>query len=217
MKECSKSIPRRLNDSNFVRRYFVGKGIDIGGKPDPLSFFATFFPFVTGIETWDKENGDAQKMEGVADETYDFVFSSHCLEHVHDPQEALQNWFRILKPGGHLIVAIPDEDLYEQNVFPSQFNNDHKTSWTVLKEKSWSSGSRNLLPLLQTLGGAADIRKIEVVDETYRYDLTGVDQTLKSISEAAIEFIIRKRPAEEVAEGTRLRGVSMQVPRRAAG
>src|SRR5262249_15513208 len=126
----------------------------------------------------------------------------------------LKNWFRILKPGGHLIVAVPDEDLYEQNTFPSIFNDDHKTSWTVLKEKSWSSGSVNLLPLLQTLGAEADIRKIEVVDATYRYDLTDVDQTFTSIAEAAIEFIIRKRFPEEAAKGVRLRGNAMHFSRR---
>ena len=30
MKECSKSMLRRVRDPNFVRRYFVGDGIDIG-------------------------------------------------------------------------------------------------------------------------------------------------------------------------------------------
>ena len=37
MKECSKSIMRRLSQPNFVNRYFVGDGIDIGGCPDPLA------------------------------------------------------------------------------------------------------------------------------------------------------------------------------------
>ena len=37
MKECSKSIMRRLAGSNFVNRNFRGDGIDIGGAPDPLA------------------------------------------------------------------------------------------------------------------------------------------------------------------------------------
>jgi hypothetical protein len=43
MKECTKSIPRRLADSNFTSRYFVGQGIDIGGKPDPLALYVELF------------------------------------------------------------------------------------------------------------------------------------------------------------------------------
>ena len=33
MKECSKSMSRKVRDPNFARRYFIGDGIDIGGKP----------------------------------------------------------------------------------------------------------------------------------------------------------------------------------------
>ena len=30
---------------------------------------------------------------------------------MRDPATALANWFRTVKPGGHLIVTVPDEDL----------------------------------------------------------------------------------------------------------
>ena len=92
MKECSKSIQRRLADSNFLRRYFVGKGIDIGGKPDPLCLYKEFFPLMNEVKTWDWEDGDAQFMKGVADGVFDFVHSSHCLEHLVDPAEGMRNW-----------------------------------------------------------------------------------------------------------------------------
>ena len=39
MKECSKSIMRRLAEPNFINRYFRGEGIDIGGAPDPLGLY----------------------------------------------------------------------------------------------------------------------------------------------------------------------------------
>ncbi|MEM1724783.1 MAG: hypothetical protein QXW71_03295 [Thermoplasmata archaeon] len=35
-------------------------------------------------------------MEGVPNCSYDFVHSSHCLEHLRDPREGLKNWFRIV-------------------------------------------------------------------------------------------------------------------------
>lgn len=204
MKECSKSIPRRLRDSRYAARYFVGAGVDIGGKPDPLSLYRECFPSISSLRTWDLEDGDAQLMEKAANESFDFVFSSHCLEHLRDPAEGLRNWFRILKPGGHLIITVPDEDLYEQGVWPSTHNRDHKTAFTLLKSRSWCPKSVNLLDLVRELGAAADIRKLEVIDETYRFELPRFDQTLTPVAECAIELIVRKRTSMELEEGGRL-------------
>src|SRR5688572_5302776 len=136
MRELSKSIQRRMHDSNFIRRYFVGNGVDIGGKPDPLALYSEFFPLMKSVKTWDLEDGDAQFMEGVGDNSLDFISSSHCLEHLHDPFEALKNWVRIVRPGGFITFLIPDEDLFEQGQFPSTFNLDHKWTFTIWKESS---------------------------------------------------------------------------------
>lgn len=204
MRECSKSISRRLSDSNFIRKYFVGRGLDVGGKPDPLALYASLFPGITALRTWDWEDGDAQYMIDVEDNSYDFLFASHCLEHLRDPVEGIHNWFRVIRPGGHLIIDVPDEDLYEQGSFPSTFNADHKTSWTVNKEESWSPASVNALDILRTLGSAADIRKIEVIDATFRTSLPRYDQTLTPIAECAIEMIVRKRTGEELKQRGRL-------------
>jgi SAM-dependent methyltransferase len=204
MKECSKSIHRRLQNPNFIRHYFRGAGIDIGGAPDPLSLYKELFPLIDSVRCWDLADGDAQFMTGVADESYDFVHSSHCLEHMHDPREALGNWMRVLKPGGHLVITVPDEDMYEQGVFPSSFNRDHKWTFTVYKETSWSTNSINLLHLLAQLGVHADLRRFEVIDFGYRHELPRYDQTLTPVAESAIEFVIRKRTSEEIAVGGRL-------------
>jgi len=201
MKECSKSIQRRLADSRFIREYFVGAGLDIGGKPDPLCLYGELFPLMTSVRTWDLEDGDAQFLNGVADESLDFVHSSHCLEHLNDPGEGLRNWFRVLREGGYLVITVPDEDLYEQGVFPSTFNRDHKWTFTVFKEKSWSPRSINLVDLVRKLGQAADIIKIEQLSSTYRFDLPRYDQTLTPVAECGIELIIRKRSKAEAAAG----------------
>lgn len=204
MKECSKSIARRLRDVRFATRYLVGDGVDIGGKPDPLALYRELFPRIASLKTWDMEDGDAQLMKSAKDESYDFVFSSHCLEHLHDPREGLKNWFRILKPGGHLVITVPDEDLYEQGVWPSTHNRDHKSSFTMAKSRSWSPASINVLDLVGMLGPAADIRKLEIIDEAYRFDLPRFDQTLTPVAECAIELVIRKRTAAELEQGGRL-------------
>lgn len=204
MKECSKSIPRRLRDVRFATRYFVGSGVDIGGRPDPLTLYREFFPGITALRTWDIEDGDAELMQGVADGAFDFVFSSHCLEHLRDPRKGLANWLRVTKPGGHIVITIPDEDLYEQGVWPSTMNRDHKHSFTMSKPKSWSPVSINVMELVAGLGPAADVRKLEVIDEGYRFGLPRFDQTLTPLAESAIELIIRKRTDAEMKAGGRL-------------
>lgn len=189
--ETSKSVLRRLHDTRFVSRYFVGSGIDIGCGKDSIGAYKETFPLITSVTPWDLSNGDAQIMNGVVNNTYDFVHSSHCLEHLQDPYEGIQNWFRILKPGGHLIVMIPDEDLYERGVFPSKSNPDHKWTFSIYKPSSWSRKSINVTNLLQSLGQSAQILKIELLDATFRPSLK-IDQTL-SIGECAIEFIVKKQ------------------------
>lgn len=205
MKECSKSIPRRLADPNFTRTYFVGSGLDVGGKPDPLALYRELFFRIQSIRTWDLEDGDAQFLHGVGDETLDFVHSSHCLEHLDDPRIGLSNWFRVLKPDGYLVVTVPDEDLYEQGVFPSSFNLNHRWTFTLMKGNSWSKRSLNILDLLRSLGPAADPMRIELLSATYRFELPRYDQTLTPIGECGIEFVVRKRRPAELQAGGRLR------------
>lgn len=191
MRETSTSMIRRLHDSNFLRFYFNGDGVDIGGLPDPLLLYQEFFPLCRSIKTWDLSDGDAQFMRDVRDETFDFVYSSHCLEHLNDPKEALENWVRILKPGGHIIVTVPDEDLYEQGVWPSTFNRDHKSTFTIYKSKSWSPSSLNLTDLLTSLHNI-EIVKLEKINFDYRFSLPRYDRTITPVGESAIEFILHK-------------------------
>jgi SAM-dependent methyltransferase len=213
MKECSKSISRRLADSNFINRYFVGNGLDIGGKPDPLALYRGLFCQMGSVLTWDWENGDAQYLETVKDGEYDFVHSSHCLEHLVDPAQGLANWLRVVKPGGYLVITVPDEDLYEQGAFPSTFNRDHKWTFTILKARSWSDRSLNLLELVKQLGESAELVRLEQLSSTYRFDLPRYDQTLTPVGECGIELIIRKRPQSEIEAGGRWQRTADQPER----
>jgi SAM-dependent methyltransferase len=196
--ETSKALIRRLHDIRFANTYFVGKGIDIGAGPDPLGRYIQKFPLVTEIKHWDIQDGDAQLMQSVPDNTYDFIHNSHCLEHLNDPYEAFENWLRICKPGGHIITTVPDEDLYEQGIWPSTYNGDHKTSWTILKNESFSPNSINLIEFLFQYKESIEVLKIELVNSSYLYNIERTDQTNQGgISECAIEFIVRKRPQGE--------------------
>jgi SAM-dependent methyltransferase len=198
MNESSKSIFGKLADARYATRYLVGDGIDIGAGSDSLWQYHELFPLMKSCRAWDVADGDAQLMQGVPDLQFDFVHSSHCLEHLRNPFEALNQWLRILKTGGHLVCIVPDEDLYEQGVFPSTYNADHKHTFTIHKQQSWSSASINLTELLAQLSPHASLLKLELKDATYRYQLPSLiqqarfDQTLTPIGESGIEFILRK-------------------------
>jgi len=193
-----------MHEPNFSNRYFVGHGLDIGGGPDPLGLYIELFPRMLGVKAWDKEDGDAQLLESIDDAEFNFIHSSHCLEHLEDPKVSLRNWFRVLKPGGHLVVTVPDEDMYEQGQFPSTWNGDHKFTFTIFKSKSWSPKSINLLDLISTLGKDSELIKLHKLDESFRYALPRFDQTLTPIGECGIELILRKRTEEEIKNGGRI-------------
>jgi len=74
----------------------------------------------------------------------------------------------------------------------------------LYKEKSWSRRSLNVLDLLRTLGNAAQVLKVELLDATFRYGLPRFDQTLTPVGESAIEFVLRKRTDPELDSGGRL-------------
>lgn len=52
---------------------------------------------------------DAVNIELVMNEHYDFCFSSHSLEHIANPLKAVGEWLRIIKPGGHVIIVVPEK------------------------------------------------------------------------------------------------------------
>lgn len=204
MHESSKALMRRLHDSRYATRYFVGHGIDIGAGPDPLGQYIEQFPLMRACRAWDLADGDAQLLATLADASLDFVHSSHCLEHMRDPREALHHWLRVLRPGGHLIVTVPDEDMYEQGIFPSTFNRDHKWTFTMHKARSWSDMSVNLMSLLAEFSDRAQVIKLEQLDATFRFRLPRLDQTQTPVGECALEFVMRKLLPEELDRAGRL-------------
>lgn len=203
MKETSKAVARRARQPEFITRYFVGQGLDIGGGTDPLVLYGEQFPGMTACKIWDVADGDLQHLTGQTDAAFDFVHAAFVLQKMASPVEALRHWLRVLKPGGHLVVLVPDEDMYEQGSWPSRHNPEHRWTFTLFKPKSWSPVSVNLLEALPSLGIQADIRRIETLDGSFRHRLPRFDQTLTPVGEAAIEFVIRKRPQPEAVAGGR--------------
>ncbi len=54
---------------------------------------------------------DGERLTTVSDASQDFLIANHFLEHTQDPIGTLQNHLRVLRPGGHLYLAIPLKDV----------------------------------------------------------------------------------------------------------
>lgn len=188
-KECSKAAIRRFNNGHFHNRYFVGNGIDIGAGDDSLVQWLHVFKGIKFVKTWDLPEGDAQFMNGIENETYDFVTANHCLEHLNDPIEGMLNWLRITKPGGFVIVLVPDFSMYEREIFPSVYNNQHKSAFTL----KYFNKNRiyNVLEFCLNFKNIATIESINLQHQFYN-PIDEYDQTKYRTTECAIEFIMRK-------------------------
>jgi len=66
---------------------------------------------------------DATTLHRIPDRKYDFVASSHVLEHIANPLKALFAWNRVLKERGSLILVVPDK----------KFTFDHRRSVTSFR------------------------------------------------------------------------------------
>jgi SAM-dependent methyltransferase len=161
----------------------VGDGIDIGCGSEKVK------PTARGFDTKD---GDANCITKHVSGQFDYVFSSHCLEHMLDPYSTICDWWSIVKPGGHLFFIVPDEDLYEQGFWPSRFNPDHKWTFTISKDKSWSPKSVNLLDVcIGYQAQGAEIVCLKLQDHGYDRSRLRVDQTT-GVALAQIQCILKK-------------------------
>ena len=79
-----------------------GRGIDVG---------ASHWPLPGAIPVRDEPHQNAYKLDSFPDASLDFVFSSHCLEHLARWRDALELWIEKLKPGGILFLYLPHESM----------------------------------------------------------------------------------------------------------
>lgn len=53
---------------------------------------------------------EASDLRAIVSSNYDCVLASHCLEHVANPFRALEEWKRVIKIGGVLLLVLPHKD-----------------------------------------------------------------------------------------------------------
>jgi len=52
---------------------------------------------------------DAESLKNVPNESFDFLISAHVIEHMKNPLSALEQWARVIKPGGLIYMIVPDK------------------------------------------------------------------------------------------------------------
>lgn len=121
--ETQKSHDHRWTNE-FYHTYFQGVGLDIGYKGS-IDTAHPVLPTAIGVDT-DYPGYDGRTLP-FADASQDYVYASHVLEHLTDPNVAIREWFRVLRVGGHMILTVPHMYLYEKKkTQPSRYNADHK-------------------------------------------------------------------------------------------
>ena len=53
---------------------------------------------------------EATDLSEINDASYDYLISSHCIEHLANPLLGLSEWIRVVKPGGMLVLVFPHKD-----------------------------------------------------------------------------------------------------------
>jgi SAM-dependent methyltransferase len=176
--ESSKARQRRIREG-FFEKYCRGKGLDVGYGGDLLC---------DNCRPWDYEHGDAQFLRGLGDAAFDFVYSSHTLEHVRDAGETLRNWWRVLKPGGHLILYVPHRDLYEKRKrLPSSWSPDHRRFFLI--EQDDPPDTIGLLPLIERNLAGYELAYAKSCAEGHAI----TDPGRHSDGEYSIELVLRKK------------------------
>lgn len=54
--------------------------------------------------------GEATDLSFIPDSKYEFIISSHCLEHTANPLKAIKEWLRVIKKDGYIIIVVPNKD-----------------------------------------------------------------------------------------------------------
>lgn len=213
--ETAKAHERRVKEG-FFEKYVDGFGLDIGCGYDPLNAARSaepgqFFDFPLDVREylkaggkigyaptaiplgWDMchGHGDAHLLEGIPNNTFDYVHSSHLLEHLEDPVAFLRRAFEVLKPGGFLLLLVPHRDRYEnRRLLPSRWNEDHKSFW--LPEDHDPPHTWSLKHVLRLAGFEhgrnASVEYVKTCDEGWTKPPEGVHAG----GEYSIEAVVRK-------------------------
>ncbi len=192
MKETSKAQRRRCAEDSEGKfdwgEIFKGNGLDVGSGDDPL-------PNATPFNLPDGGGDDLTDFFPGAH--FDYIHGSQVLEHAIDPVAMLRSWIECLKPGGYIVVTVPDWKLYEKETWPSRFNSAHQSTWSLDVKASSAPIHCKLPEWLKQFFPRCRPLLCRLVTTNYDFSLgADVDQTFDSAKgvECFIEFVLQPIP-----------------------
>jgi SAM-dependent methyltransferase len=100
-----------VNHQVKTAAWLKGIGVEIGAFKTPIDgitpIYVDKFPEFAGERCLADYYGEACSLPFYSN-SLDYVASSHVLEHVANPVQAICEWYRVLRPGGIMYVVVPD-------------------------------------------------------------------------------------------------------------
>ena len=110
-------------------------GVEIGGPSFFFRYVLPVYPVVAGLDgvnfssetiwegaltagnSFEYASGrvgrqfiaEATDLSDIGVGRYQFLISSNCLEHVANPMKAIEEWVRVVEPGGYLLLVLPNK------------------------------------------------------------------------------------------------------------
>jgi len=126
VRKFIRDATRQLDRETMARIYLKGTGLEIGALHNPLAVppgvtvryvdrlstaeLRRQYPELAGKDLVDVAIvDDGERLTSVGDATQDFVIACQVLEHCQSPLATIEQWTRVLRPGGILFVTLPDK------------------------------------------------------------------------------------------------------------
>jgi SAM-dependent methyltransferase len=115
----------------FAKQVCVGDGFDIGCMKKEWSFPGSTPIDLSFDDEWDAHN--------LPNKQVDYIFSSHCLEHIDSWVDALEHWYSRIKKGGVLFLYLPH---YDQEYWRPWNNKKHRNIFSprIIKDYLENNG-----------------------------------------------------------------------------
>lgn len=126
VRKFVRDVTRQLDRETVARIYLKGTGLEIGALHNPLKVPPSVrVRYVDRLSTADLRTqypefatrdlvevdvvDDGEHLRTVADTSQDFLIACQVLEHCQNPLFTVAQWLRVLKPGGVLLMTLPDK------------------------------------------------------------------------------------------------------------
>lgn len=135
-------------EGDVCRRYAKGDVLEVGCGPQKTVENSTgidivprgeFIPGLVGKISIADIQADINEPLPVDSNKFDTFIARHILEHLIDPIKTLKEWGRVVRAGGRMIIAVPNQNL--RNSIPMNYQHVHaftpESLKTLMEELGW--------------------------------------------------------------------------------